>query len=107
ARPSPDGRLCWERDASRPVTHRHRRADPGAGARAPAAPAPRPGAAATPAEARAGAGQAPVSAAPDLIAPVVAFRGWKVIDDRLLSPYIPVRWEGRVMHAVCHPANRS
>jgi hypothetical protein len=48
-----------------------------------------------------------VSSAPDLIAPVVAFRGWKVIDDRLLSPYIPVRWEGRVMHAVCHPANRS
>jgi hypothetical protein len=48
-----------------------------------------------------------VTAAPDLLDPVVGFRAWKVIDDRLLSPYIPCRWEGRVMHATCYPANRS
>jgi hypothetical protein len=48
-----------------------------------------------------------VSAAPDLIEPVVAFRAWRVLEDRLLSPYIPCRWQGRVMHATCYPANRS
>jgi hypothetical protein len=48
-----------------------------------------------------------VTAAPDLLDPVVGFRAWKVIDDRLLSPYIPCRWEGRVMRATCYPANRS
>jgi len=48
-----------------------------------------------------------VTAAPDLVDPVVGFRAWKIIDDRLLSPYIPCRWEGRVMHATCYPANRS
>jgi hypothetical protein len=48
-----------------------------------------------------------VSAAPDLIEPVVAFRAWRVIGDRLLSPYIPCRWDGRVMHAMCYPANRA
>jgi hypothetical protein len=48
-----------------------------------------------------------VTAAPDLVEPVVGFRAWKVIDDRLLSPYIPCRWEGRVVHATCYPANRS
>jgi hypothetical protein len=48
-----------------------------------------------------------VSPAPDLIEPVVAFRAWRVLDDRLLSPYIPCRWEGRVMHAACYPANRA
>jgi hypothetical protein len=46
-------------------------------------------------------------AAPDLIAPVVAFRAWRVVDDALLSPYIPCRWDGPVMHAACYPANRS
>ena len=46
-------------------------------------------------------------AAPDLIEPVVAFRAWRVLDDRLLSPYIPCRWEGPVMHATCYPANRA
>ena len=44
--------------------------------------------------------------APDLITPVVAFRAWRMIDGRLLSPYIPCRWEGREMHAICYPANR-
>ena len=48
-----------------------------------------------------------MTAAPDLIEPVVAFRAWRVLDDRLLSPYIPCRWEGRVMHATCYPANRA
>jgi hypothetical protein len=48
-----------------------------------------------------------VSVAPDLIEPVVAFRAWRVLDDRLLSPYIPCRWDGRVMHASCYPANRA
>lgn len=44
--------------------------------------------------------------APDLIRPVVAYRAWKVVGDRLLSPLIPVRWEGRTMHAECHPYQR-
>ena len=46
-------------------------------------------------------------AAPDLVAPVVAFRAWRIVDGRLLSPYIPCRWEGAVMHAECYPANRA
>lgn len=45
--------------------------------------------------------------APDLAVPVVGFRAWRVIDERLTSPYIPVRWEGRLMHAACFPANRN
>jgi hypothetical protein len=45
--------------------------------------------------------------APDLTAPVVGFRAWRMIGGELLSPYIPCRWEGRVMHALCYPANRS
>ena len=48
-----------------------------------------------------------VSGAPDLVEPVVGFRAWRVIDERLLSPYIPCRWDGRIMHAQCYPANRS
>jgi hypothetical protein len=44
--------------------------------------------------------------APDLVEPVVGFRAWRVIGDRLLSPYIPCRWEGRVLHAECFDANR-
>lgn len=47
-----------------------------------------------------------MSAAPDLVTPVVAYRAWKVVGDRLLSPNIPVRWEGRVMHAECLPVQR-
>ena len=47
-----------------------------------------------------------MSAAPDLVAPVVAFRAWRMVEGRLLSPYIPCRWEGRLMHATCYPANR-
>jgi hypothetical protein len=48
-----------------------------------------------------------VSEAPDLIEPVVAFRAWRVLEGRLLSPYIPCRWDGPVMHATCFPANRA
>jgi hypothetical protein len=48
-----------------------------------------------------------VTAAPDLVEPVVAFRAWRVVDGTLHSPYIPCRWEGPVMHAQCYPANRS
>jgi len=44
--------------------------------------------------------------APDLVQPVVGFRAWRIIGGRLLSPYIPCRWEGRVLHAVCFDANR-
>lgn len=43
---------------------------------------------------------------PDVVAPVVGFRAWKIIGDRLMSPYIPCRWEGRVLHAACFDANR-
>jgi hypothetical protein len=44
--------------------------------------------------------------APDLVAPVVGFRSWRIANGRLQSPYIPCRWEGRVMHARCYDANR-
>lgn len=44
--------------------------------------------------------------APDLIRPVVAYRAWKVVGDRLLSPLMPVRWDGRTMHAECVPFQR-
>lgn len=47
-----------------------------------------------------------MSQAPDLAAPVVGFRAWRIVGDRLMSPYIPCRWEGRVLHAVCFDANR-
>jgi hypothetical protein len=46
-------------------------------------------------------------AAPDLIEPVVGFRAWRLGSGRLLSPYIPCRWEGRTMHARCFDANRT
>ncbi len=46
-------------------------------------------------------------AAPDLVQPVVGFRAWRVVDGALLSPYIPCRWDGPVMHAECYPANRT
>jgi hypothetical protein len=45
--------------------------------------------------------------APDLAAPVVAFRSWRVAGALLVSPFIPCRWEGRVMHAACYDANRG
>jgi hypothetical protein len=48
-----------------------------------------------------------VTQAPDLVGAVIAFRAWRVVDGALLSPYIPCRWEGPVMHAECYPANRT
>lgn len=48
-----------------------------------------------------------MSAAPDLMAPVVGFRAWRIANGRLVSPYVPCRWEGRVMHAECFDANRG
>jgi hypothetical protein len=48
-----------------------------------------------------------VSAAPDLAARVTGFRSWRVANGRLVSPYIACRWDGPVMRAVCHDANRG
>jgi hypothetical protein len=48
-----------------------------------------------------------VTVAPDLIAPVVGFRKWRVVGGHLTSPYIPLRWDRAVAHARCYPANRS
>jgi hypothetical protein len=50
---------------------------------------------------------APADAAPDLVTPVVGYRAWRILGERLMSPYIPCRWDGREMHASCWPANRS
>lgn len=48
-----------------------------------------------------------VAGAPDLMAPVVGFRKWRVVRDHLSSPYIPLRWDAPVVRARCFPANRS
>jgi hypothetical protein len=45
--------------------------------------------------------------APDLAGPVVAFRSWRLAGGLLVSPFIPCRWDGRVMHAACYDANRG
>jgi hypothetical protein len=45
--------------------------------------------------------------APDLAAPVVAFRSWRLAGDLLVSPFIPCRWDGRLVHATCYDANRG
>jgi len=47
-----------------------------------------------------------VTSAPDLVVPLAGFRSWRIANDRLLSPYVPCRWEGRVLHAACWDANR-
>jgi hypothetical protein len=47
------------------------------------------------------------SRAPDLIEPVVGFRKWRLVGERLKSPFIPLRWDEPVAHARCYPANRS
>jgi hypothetical protein len=44
---------------------------------------------------------------PDLVTPLVAFRSWRLSGGRLVSPFIPCRWDGRVMHATCFEANRT
>ena len=48
-----------------------------------------------------------MTAAPDLAAPVVAFRSWRLAGGRLMSPFIPCQWNGPVMRATCFDANRS
>jgi hypothetical protein len=48
-----------------------------------------------------------MSAVPDLAAPVVGFRSWRVANGRLQSPYVPCRWDGPEMHAECRDANRG
>ena len=48
-----------------------------------------------------------MTTAPDLIEPVVGFRAWRIANGKLLSPYVPCRWEGRLMHASCFDANRA
>jgi hypothetical protein len=48
-----------------------------------------------------------VTAAPDLAAAVVAFRSWRLAGGRLMSPFVPCRWQGRVLHAACLDANRN
>ena len=48
-----------------------------------------------------------MSAAPDLARPIVAFRAWRLSGGRLVSPFIPCRWDGRLMHAECYDANRT
>jgi hypothetical protein len=45
--------------------------------------------------------------APDLTTPVAGFRAWRIANGRLVSPYVPCRWEGRVMRAECYDANRG
>jgi hypothetical protein len=45
--------------------------------------------------------------APDLIAPVTAFRTWRLVGDHLSSPYMPVRWDRPQVRARCYPANRT
>ena len=52
-------------------------------------------------------GSADLQGAPDLVEPVLGFRAWRIANGRLLSPYVPCRWAGRVLHAECHDANRS
>jgi hypothetical protein len=48
-----------------------------------------------------------VTAAPDLVTAVIAFRSWRLAGERLMSPFIPCRWQDRVMHATCFDANRA
>jgi hypothetical protein len=48
-----------------------------------------------------------VIAAPDVVGTVAGFRSWRVANGKLVSPYVPCRWEGRVLHAECFDANRA
>jgi hypothetical protein len=45
--------------------------------------------------------------APDLVEAVVGFREWLIVRGHLSSPYIPYRWQARIAHARCFPANRN
>ncbi len=44
---------------------------------------------------------------PDLIEPVVGFRKWGIVRGHLSSPFIPLAWRDREVHARCYPANRT
>lgn len=44
-----------------------------------------------------------VSTAPDLAAPVHAFRDWRITDEGLASPRAGVLWTSRVLEAECRP----
>jgi hypothetical protein len=44
---------------------------------------------------------------PDLIEPVVGFRKWGIVRGHLSSPFIPLAWREREVHARCYPANRT
>ena len=48
-----------------------------------------------------------MTVAPDLVEALAGFRAWRIANGRLLSPYVPCRWEGPVLHAECHDANRA
>jgi hypothetical protein len=39
--------------------------------------------------------------APDLIEPLVAFKRWRAVGGRLRSPYLPIFWDERTIHARC------
>jgi hypothetical protein len=43
------------------------------------------------------------ASAPDLLAPVVAFRNWRVTEDGLRSPRVGTPWRERVVEATCRP----
>jgi hypothetical protein len=47
-----------------------------------------------------------LSSPPDLASPLVAFRSWRLSGGRLVSPFVPCRWDGRAMRATCFDANR-
>jgi hypothetical protein len=44
-----------------------------------------------------------VTAAPDLIEPVVGFRDWRVVDGQLASRHLPMMWTDGTAHAECYP----
>jgi hypothetical protein len=48
-----------------------------------------------------------VTRAPDLVEPVIAFRGWRVVDGCLVSPYLGQRWEGGSVVAGCERGSRD
>jgi hypothetical protein len=38
----------------------------------------------------------------DAAEPILAFRGWRAVEGRLRSPYVPVYWDERVAEAHCN-----
>ena len=101
----PLGAYPWGREPRAAVTHDRGRAAGGPRARAGRAAARGPADRTATAGARGARPQA-VTEAPDLARAVVAFRSWRLAGERLMSPFIPCRWQDRVMHAACFDANR-